>query len=436
MSFVRFLLVLLIITLIKYETKAQIIVENPGKDSLMHDSLLIPVQKPDTVLRITNFTPYFNMHIDSVLSYKFDINKNEKNYHWYLISNIAGSSINKSNGTVTIKPSKSYFLSGRLKYDTEYNVKFTVQNQNNATERIDTSFNITFYNTEIILPQIKPTISQTMIEEGETISFKIQCSEGTFPIESVIFSSNYPILNYKEAKNCGDAFTWTPDFDFVKETDSLKQKVVLLTFVGITKDKSRDTAIVRVIVKNGLNYPYAVDEYNATVKNIEEELLRLKYTFLKLDKEVRKTKKTRTVFDISSAGAATSGTILSSLPSDNNTPRTAAKNTGKILPSVGLAMVPVKEAISPLKNVEQNQAALLRSSIKRMEYMLFDNQLVGYRDPNILTKTTKLKDELRQSRVQLLDVPTEIGSNISKEELNRYFNNPKVNKNYRLGGKK
>ncbi len=428
MPFVRFLLILSIITLLKYESNAQIIVENPGKDSLLHDSLLIPVQKPDTVLRITNFTPYFNMHIDSVLTYKFDINKNEKNYHWYLISNIAGSSINKSNGTVTIKPSKSYFLSNRLKYDTEYNVRFTVQNQNDAAERIDTSFNITFYNTEIILPQIKPTISQTIIEEGETISFKIQCSEGTFPIESVIFSSNYPILNYKEAKNCGDAFTWTPDFDFVKETDSLKQKVVLLSFVGITKDKSRDTALVKVTVKNGLNYPYAVEDYNTTVKNIEDELLRLKYTFLKLDKTVRKAKKTRTVFDISSAGAATSGTIISTTSKD-------AKGA-KILPSVGLAMVPVKEAVSPLKNVEQNQATLLRSTIKRMEYMLYDNQLVGTRDPNIIAKTTKLKDELRQTRVQLLDVPTEIGSNVSKEELNRYFNNYRVNKNYRLGGKK
>jgi hypothetical protein len=64
--------------------------------------------------------------------------------------------------------------------------------------------------------------------------------------------------------------------------------------------------------------------------------------------------------------------------------------------------------------------------------MLNDNMLIGERDPDVTKKTVKLREELRQVQVQLVDVPVEIATEISEKELNDYFNSPKVNKKYRL----
>jgi hypothetical protein len=61
--------------------------------------------------------------------------------------------------------------------------------------------------------------------------------------------------------------------------------------------------------------------------------------------------------------------------------------------------------------------------------------LIGERDPDIVKKTTKLREELKQTQIQLIDVPIEFTNNLSEEELNRYFNSPKVNKKYRLSRK-
>ena len=52
-----------------------------------------------------------------------------------------------------------------------------------------------------------------------------------------------------------------------------------------------------------------------------------------------------------------------------------------------------------------------------------------------MKKTSKLRDELKQVQVQLIEVPIDITNNMSEEELNRYFNSPKVNKKYRLSRK-
>ena len=86
--------------------------------------------------------------------------------------------------------------------------------------------------------------------------------------------------------------------------------------------------------------------------------------------------------------------------------------------------------------MEQNQASVIRSAIKRLNYMLNDNMLIGERDPDISRKTAKLREELRQVQVQLVDVPVELATEISEKELNDYFNSPKVNKKYRLNKKK
>ena len=147
-----------------------------------------------------------------------------------------------------------------------------------------------------------------------------------------------------------------------------------------------------------------------------------------LDKRLKKTKNTRTGFDLTSTSTSLTGTILAT-SSDQGSQR-----TGKILPSIGLALVPIKEAAVPSKVVDQNQASQIRASIKRLEYMRQDNQLVSKKDTDIIKKTNKLKDELKQVQVQLIDIPIEITNDLSEEELNSYFNSPKVNKKYRLKG--
>src|SRR5260221_13625079 len=75
----------------------------------------------DTLLRIINLNPYFNQHVDSSLSYQFEINKPAIDYYWYLKNSPAGLKVNKDNGLLTFKADKSYFLSGKLKFDYPYN---------------------------------------------------------------------------------------------------------------------------------------------------------------------------------------------------------------------------------------------------------------------------------------------------------------------------
>ena len=64
--------------------------------------------------------------------------------------------------------------------------------------------------------------------------------------------------------------------------------------------------------------------------------------------------------------------------------------------------------------------------------MLTDNILVVEKDPDIVQKTTKLKDELKEAQIQLIDVPVDFTNDMTEDELNNYFNSPKVNKKYRL----
>ena len=151
----------------------------------------------------------------------------------------------------------------------------------------------------------------------------------------------------------------------------------------------------------------------------------LKSSFRAVDRKIKKTKSTRTVFDLASASTALGGTIFSSLP------ETKGQSIGKILPSVGVALVPVKEATAPNSSYEQNTASQIRSSIKRLEYLMSQNKLVGDRDPDILIKFRKLTDELKQTQVQLIDIPLAEEAPNAKE-LDQYFNSEKVNKKYKL----
>lgn len=416
---------LLICTLILFPavTFSQTIIDSLPKKA---DSVVVKIEDS---LRIKNLNPYFTVHVDSTINYKFEINKDPAQYYWYLKNSPLGLKINKDNGLITLKGDKAYFLSGKLKYDFEYKVKMAVQNLNNPKDRVDTSFTVVFYNPEVIPSRVKPTVSSTLnMEEGDTVSFKIQCEEGSFPIEKLTFISNYPIKSLTPIARCGDDFTWVAPYDFIKESDVDKQKTLIVNFIGVNKFFNKDTATIKINVKETINYPHRVLEYEKMKTDVETYIVQLKSTFRILDKKIRSNKNTRTTFDLTSASTALGGTVFSSLPNQNE------QTAGKILPSVGLALVPVKEAVAPGKSYEQNSASLVRSNIKRLQYLLTDNSLIGEKDPDILVKTKKLKDEFKQVQLQLIDVPVvEDGTN--SKELDHYFNDPKVNKKYRLKGK-
>lgn len=415
----QFLFVFLFISTFFYSAGQNITIES------QNDSV-ITVQQ-DTVLRIIDLNPFFTLHVDSTFNYQLQTNKSSENYFWYLKNSPVGLRLNKETGVVSFKADKSYFLSGKLNYDVHYKVMVGVQNIHDPKEKVDTNFTIVFYNTEIIPSRVKPTITNSItVEEGEPVNFKVFCENGSFPIENIITLTSIPISKYQVVQNCGDEFSWTPSYDIVKESDPGKEKVLNLQFVGSTKFQARDTATVKLIVKDALNYPIANEEFYQTVRNVNRYVLQLKYTFLQLDKSLKKTKSARTTFDLTSASTSLTGTVMAT-SSNLNTQR-----NGKILPSVGLALVPIKEASVPNKPVDQNQAALIRTSIKRLEYMVQDNQQIGLKDPEVIRKNNKLKDELKQVQVQLIEVPIEITNDFTEEELNRYFNSPKVNKKYRL----
>src|ERR1700761_3512808 len=116
------------------------------------------VKSEDTALRIRNLNPYFTLHVDSTLSYQLMINRDPIRYFWYLKNAPVGLRV-KENGLLSFRADKSYFLSGKLKYDNEYKVRIGVQNLNDPKDRIDTNFTIVFFTTEIIPSHVKPTVS-------------------------------------------------------------------------------------------------------------------------------------------------------------------------------------------------------------------------------------------------------------------------------------
>ncbi|HEY4965596.1 MAG TPA: hypothetical protein VII28_04315 [Puia sp.] len=401
-----------------------LILDFPAAGQIPSDSLSLP---QDSVLRIRNLSPYFTLHVDSTMSYNLEVNKNPSDYFWYLKNSPLGLKINKDNGQLTFKADKSYFLSGRLKYEFPYSVSVGVQNLKNPAERVDTTFTIQFFTTEIIPSRLKPSVNTILsVDEGDTVNFKIECEEGSFPIESISFFSNFPIKNYQAVKKCDDEFIWSPPYDFIRNSDSANQKLVLLYFIGMNKFFIRDTTLVKLYVKASLNYPLMLQEYNRTVKEVHTYILQLKYAFVQLDKKVKSTKSTRTTFDMTSSSTALGGTVFSSLPS------AGAQTAGKILPGAGVALVPVKETVAPQKIAEQNSASLVRSSIKRLEYQLHENILSGEKDQDIVKKINKLNDEMKQIQIQLIDVPIDENTDMTEEQLNEYFNSNKVNKKYKL----
>jgi hypothetical protein len=396
------------------------------------DTTLIPAKigYQDTALRITNVNPYFTLHVDSILNYDFIINKNPADYYWFLTNSPVGVKIDRKTGTLYVKGEKALFKTGRLKYDIPYKVQVGVQNLHNPTDRVDTSITILFYSTEIIVSKLKPSTASTLsLEEGDSVQFRIQCDEGSFPFEQINVNSSVPLSNYTAVKKCNDQFKWNIPFGLFKDNDTAKQKIVLLEFIGSDKFFNRDTAVVRLIIKPGINYPVRNQQHQKEYENLKTYVKKLKLTFRILSEEVKNNKKTRTVFDISGSSTALAGTIISTTADPNSN----AEDIGKILPSVGLTLIPVKEGVAPNKIQQQNTASQVRGEVRRLEYVLEENSLTSERDLEVLTKTKRLKEELKKSMLQFADLPiVEFNENFTEEEAEKYFKDPKVNKKYKF----
>ncbi|MCF8214358.1 MAG: hypothetical protein K9I92_04330 [Chitinophagaceae bacterium] len=404
------------------------------KDTLIaKQDTIIPIPAEpinlDTLLRIINLNPFFTLQVDSTLMYDLQINKPSEFYFWYLKNAPIGVKIDKNTGLLYFKAEKSYFKSGKLKYDIPYKVEVGVQNLRDAKDRIEESFTIMFYSTEVVVSRLKPTIGNTvLLEEGDSIKFRVQCETGSFPVEQITINSNLPISNFKSVNKCDDEFGWMVPYDFIRDNDTARQKILVLQFIGTDKFRNSDTATVRVFIRPGINYPQKNQEHLQVTNEMKKYVTNLKLTFFVISTNIKKTKNTRTGFDITGSSTAMLGTIISSTGTT-----TGAKNMGKVLPSVGLTLVPVKEAVSPNKVQEQNTASQVRATIKRLDYMMTENMTIGDRDPDILAKTRKLRDELKQSQLQLVDLPlVEFDPRYSQDDAEKYFNNPKVNKKYKL----
>jgi hypothetical protein len=399
----------------------------PVTDSLKIAEV-IPVNE-DSVLRIVNLNPYFTLQVDSVLLYDLQINKPSENYFWYLKNAPIGVKVDKNSGLLYFRADRTFFKSGKLKYDIPYKVDLGVQNLRDAKERFESTFTILFYNTEVIVSKLKPTVGSVLfLEEGDSIRFRVQCEEGSFPIEQINIVTNEPISKFKPVSKCNDEFAWMIPFDFIRDNDTARQKTLMLQFIGVDKFQNKDTASVKLIIKPGINFPLKMLEHKQVSDDLKKYITNLKLTFYVLSKTIKTTKTTRTGFDISSSTTAMFGTILSTTGAS-----VAAKNTGKVLPSIGLTLVPVKEAVAPNRVQEQNTASQIRATIKRLDFMLTENALIGDRDLDILAKAKKMRDELKQSQLQLVDLPmVEFDQRYSQQDAEKYFNNPKVNKKYKL----
>ena len=388
---------------------------------------LVVVNPEDTVLRIINLNPYFTIHVDSLFEYDMNINKPPDRFYWYIRNSPVGVRIDRNSGLLSFRADKSFFRSGRLKYDVPYKVDIGVQNLYHAAERTDTSFTILFYSTDVIVSRLKPTVNGLQVlEEGDSVRFRVQCESGTFPIEQIMMNASAAIHDFRSVTRCNDEFRWMIPFDFIRDSDTAKPRMVTLQFIGNDRFLNRDTAVVSLLIRPGINYPQRNEEYRTLNRELTKYIQDLKLTFYVVSRNIKSNKKTRTGFDVSASTLSLFGTILSTSATQST------KDVGKVLPSIGLTMVPVKEAVAPNKVQEQNTASQVRAAIKRLEYMQSENVLVGDRDPDILVKMKRLRDEMKQTRVQLVDLPMVEFENVSASDVNEYFNSPKVNRKYRL----
>ncbi|MBM3443249.1 MAG: hypothetical protein FJX89_11185 [Bacteroidetes bacterium] len=396
-----------------------------AKDTLASNPLV--VNPEDTVLRIINLNPYFTIHVDSLFEYDMNINRPQERYYWYIRNSPVGVRIDRNSGRLSFRADKSFFRSGRLKYDLPYKIDIGVQNLFHAAEHTDTSFTILFYSTEVIVSRLKPTVNGLQVlEEGDSVRFRVQCESGTFPIEQIIMNASAPIHSFRAVTRCNEEFFWMIPFDFIRDSDTAKPRSLTLQFIGNDRFLNRDTAVVSLLIRPGINYPQRNEEHRVLSHELTKYIKDLKLTFYVVSRNIKSNKKTRTGFDVGASTLSLAGTVLSTATAQG------AKDIGKVLPSIGLTMVPVKEAVAPNKVQEQNTASQVRAAIKRLEYMLSENPLVGERDPEVLAKMRRLRDEIKQTRVQLVDLPIVEFEQVSAADVEAYFNSPRVNRKYKL----
>jgi hypothetical protein len=133
------------------------------KDTILTVTDTLPATIPDlnaadSILRITNLNPFFTIQVDSVFLYDLEINKPPQHYFWFLKNAPIGLKIDKNTGILYFKADKSFFKSGKLKYDIPYKVEVGIQNLRDAKEKAESSFTLLFYNTEVVISKLKPTI--------------------------------------------------------------------------------------------------------------------------------------------------------------------------------------------------------------------------------------------------------------------------------------
>jgi hypothetical protein len=113
----RFLIFVLLLLLSNtlYSQEAQ-------KDTIITATDTLPaaitdLNAADSILRITNLNPFFTLQVDSVFVYDLEINKPSQHYFWFLKNAPIGLKIDKNTGILYFKADKSFFKSGKLKYD-------------------------------------------------------------------------------------------------------------------------------------------------------------------------------------------------------------------------------------------------------------------------------------------------------------------------------
>ena len=157
-------------------------------------------------------------------------------------------------------------------------------------------------------------------------------------------------------------------YDFIKEGDTAKTRSLYVNFIGANKFNNRDTALVRIIVRDNINYPQRVLEYVTLRKEVENYAVQLKGNFMMLDKNVKSTKNTRTTFDMTSAATALEAPYF--LPWKARPPRMRARSFRVLAWLCSREQKPLHPArfTSKLSRADQN-------SIKRLDFTLSDNSL-------------------------------------------------------------
>ena len=111
------------------------------------------------------------------------------------------------------------------------------------------------------------------------------------------------------------------------------------------------------------------------------------------------------------------GTIILTTAQNPNT-----VEIGRIMPGIGLTLIPVKEGVALSKVQEQNTATQVRAKVRRLEYVPSENRLSGERNIEVLMKTKIIQDELRKSRLQFVDLPmVEFGEKFSEADADKLF---------------